>query len=633
VGLKERIKVFIEKRKIEGTGEEFEEEENPDSELIETSVGRIMFNEALPEAFPFVNELINSKKLNKIVNKLINEYNQWEVEESLDKIKSLGFEAATRSGITWGMDDLVVPPEKKEIIKEAEKEIEMIYTHFRKGLLSEEEKRGKIIEVWTKVKTKLGNLVPENLPKAGSVFSMIDSGARGSWTQPLQMAGMKGLVINPAGQIIEMPVKKSFKEGFDVLEYFISTHGARKGTADTALRTSQAGYLTRRLVDVSHDVVVREEDCGDKEGMNVYRSEADDLGQNFIYKIIGRVVLEEVKSKNGNEVIVKKGGIIGWQEAQRINDEKIEKVAVRSPLTCKSIRGVCQKCYGWDLGRDKLVNLGDAVGIVAAQAIGEPGTQLTLRTFHAGGVAGSGDITQGLPRVQEVFEERFPAGKAEISFIKGKVVEITPDKVIRIKVSPKEDQGKKDKKRKKDEVVEYKVNPRSAIMVEVGQEVNPGDQLCEGNLELRDVFKVKGEKEAKKYILNEIQKIYASQGAFIHDKHIEVIVRQMFSRVKIKDPGDSRFIIGEIIERARFIEENERLKKEGKKPIKASDVLLGISRVALTTDSFLSAASFQETSRVLIKACLEGREDKLRGLKENVIIGKLIPAGTGFRKD
>jgi DNA-directed RNA polymerase subunit beta' len=447
------------------------------------------------------------------------------------------------------------------------------------------------------------------------------------------MTGMKGLVINPAGQIIELPVKSSFKEGFDVLEYFISTHGARKGTADTALRTSTAGYLTRRLVDVAHEIIVFEEDCGDEEGFVVSRKDADEIGQNFIYKILGRVNLENIPG------ICKKGEIIDWEKAEKIIAANIEKVRVRSPLNCKTIRGVCQKCYGWDLGNNKMVKIGEAVGIVAAQAIGEPGTQLTMRTFHTGGVAGGGDITFGLPRVQEIFEARTPGGKAEISEVDGKVVEITPERIIRIKpaVPKKKSKTKKETgiierifKKDKTPLVEYKMPAKTAIFVSVGEEVKKGQQLCEGNLDLKELFKMVGEEETKRYIIKGIQKIYVSQGASINDKHVETICRQMFSRVRIKEPGDSIFSVGEIIDRTRFSEENARLKKEKKKIAQGLPILLGISKVALTTDSFLSAASFQETSRVLIKASLEGKEDRLKGLKENVIIGKLIPAGTGF---
>ncbi len=587
---------------------------------VETSVGRILFNETLPENEPFVNEVVNSKKLEKIVGGLIKEYDRGIVEETLDRIKNLGFEAATISGVSWGMDDLIVPPEKEGIMAEAEKEIEQLDNHFKKGLLSKEEKSNKIIEVWTRVKSEIEKLVPKTLPEDGSVSIIVNSGARGSWTQPVQMTGMKGLVINPAGKIIELPVKSSFKEGFDVLEYFISTHGARKGTADTALRTSTAGYLTRRLVDVAHEVVVSEEDCGDEEGFEMLKAESDELGQDFNYKIVGRIVLENIKTKKG-KIILKKGETIDWKKAGQIINEGIERIKVRSPINCKSVRGVCQKCYGWDFGRNELVRQGEAVGVVAAQAIGEPGTQLTLRTFHTGGVAGGGDITFGLPRVQEIFEARMPGGKAEISKVDGEVKDITPEKVIRIKV-----------KGQKEEIVEYKIPAKTAIYIKKGQDVKKGQQLCEGNLDLKEIFKTRGKEETQRYIVREIQRIYVSQGATIHDKHIEVIIRQMFSRVRIKDPGDSDFTVGGVIERAEFIERNKKLEKEKKNQAKSVPILLGISRVSLTTDSFLSAASFQETSRILIRACLEGKEDKLRGLKENVIIGKLIPAGTGFRK-
>jgi len=603
--------------------------------IDETSVGRIFFNECLPEDYPFHNNIVKVKDLEKISRYIIEKYTPQEAEEVLDRIKNLGFEYATWSGISWGMDDLIVPPEKGKIMEEAEKEVEKIEEHFRKGLLSREEKGSKIIEIWSRVKTAIEVLVPKTLPKEGSVFQIIDSGSRGSWGQPVQMTGMKGLVINPAGQIIELPVKSSFKEGFDVLEYFISTHGARKGTADTALRTSTAGYLTRRLVDVAHEIIVYEEDCGEEEGFVVSRKDADEIGQNFVYKILGRVNAENIPG------ICKKGEIINWEKAEKIIADNVERVKIRSPLSCKAVRGVCQQCYGWDLGNNKVVKIGEAVGIVAAQAIGEPGTQLTMRTFHTGGVAGGGDITFGLPRVQEIFEARTPGGKAEISEVDGKVVEITQDRIIRIKPADKKKKApakketgiierifKKDKD--KTPLIEYQMPVKSAILVSVGEEVKKGQQLCEGNLDLKELFKIVGEEETKRYIIKGIQKIYASQGASINDKHVETICRQMFSRVKIKDPGDSGFGAGEVVDKTKFLEENARLKKERKKISQGASILLGISKVALTTDSFLSAASFQETSRVLIKASLEGKEDRLKGLKENVIIGKLIPAGTGF---
>ena len=619
----------------------------PKPAFFETSVGRILFNEALPEDFPFQDDWFNSKKLEKLVSRITVRYPAEKVKETLDKIKDLGFEYSTRSGITWGMDDLIVPPEKPKILEEAEKELEVVKLHFKKGLLSKEEKTAKIIEIWTMAKSKIEKLVPKTLLAASSpVYSIVEAGARGSWSQPVQMAGMKGLVINPMGQIIELPVKSSYKEGFDVLEYFISTHGARKGTADTALRTSAAGYLTRRLVDVSHEVVIGEEDCRDKEGVEVFREDSEEIGQSFIFKIVGRVAVEDIKSEIGEaksgtkrkKVIVKKGEIIDWERAETIEEAGIKKVRVYSPLSCQSVRGICQKCYGWDLGRNQLIKLGEAVGVVAAQAIGEPGTQLTLKTFHTGGVAGGEDITFGLPRVQEILEVRLPRGKAEMSQVEGKVLEITPERIIKIhpvKSSPKRGvrpSGEQFNRVKKSDIVEYKIPERAAIWVKPADTVKRGQPLCEGSLDLKELFQLTGEKPTQRYIAKEIQKIYVSQGVAIHDKHVEVICRQMFSRLRIKDPGDSLFSAGEIIEKARFLEENARLRKEKRKPCKETPILLGISRVALTTDSFLSAASFQETSRVLIRAAIVGKEDKLRGLKENVIIGKLIPAGTGFKK-
>jgi len=592
------------------------------SEFLETSVGRIIFNQTLPEGYHFINDLINSKKLEKIINDIISNYGREKTVESLDKIKDLGFEYATLLGFSWGVDDLKIPAEKEKIIKEADRETEIIEGDFRKGLLTEEEKYSKTIEVWQKAKSKIEKIIPQTLPYEGSVFSIVDSGARGSWTQPVQMCGMKGLVINPLGEVIKLPIKSSYKEGFNVLEYFISTHGARKGTVDTALRTSTAGYLTRRLVDVAHEVVITEEDCGDEKGIDILREDADEVGQNFVFKILGRVVLEDVKNKK--EVLVKKGEIIDWKKAESIISSGIEKIRVRSPLNCKSVRGICQKCYGWDLGVNQSVKLGEAVGVVAAQAIGEPGTQLTMKTFHTGGVAGGGDITFGLPRVEEILEARPLIEKGVLSQVDGKVIEITKDRIIRIKA--------KGNPRSKNEVVEFKISPRMAIWVKEGQEVKKGQQISEGNLDLKETLKLRGKTETQRHIIKAIQRIYVSQGAIIHDKHLEVITRQMFSRVRIQDGGDSTFIPGEIVERTRFLEENKILKEKKKTPAKGVTILLGISRVSLTSDSFLSAASFQETTRILIKAALEGKEDKLYGLKENVIIGKLIPAGTGFRK-
>ena len=625
VDLKAKIKVRNPKIKNKTSKEEKDE-------FVETSVGRIIFNEKLPDNFPYQNLDIRVKDLERIVREIIEKYNLEEMQETLDKIKDLGFEYSTLAGFSWGMDDLIIPPEKKKIIESAEKEIMEVEGYFKKGLLTEEEKFHRTIEIWTKAKSEIEKLVPKTLPEHGPVFSFIDAGARGSWSQPVQMAGMKGLVINPIGETIELPVKSSFKEGFDILEYFISTHGARKGTVDTALRTSTAGYLTRRLIDVAHEVIVKEEDCKDTKGIEILKKDAELIGQNLLLKIVGRVAAEDIVSRGeSKKIIVKEGEIIDWKKGEEIIHSEIEKIRVRSPLSCKAKYGICQKCYGWDLGLNKLVKLGEAVGIAAAQAIGEPGTQLTMRTFHTGGVAGGGDITFGLPRVQEIFEAREPGGRAFVSQVNGKVLEITPQRVIKIKVEETKSEAKKEK-RKKPEILEYKIPEKMAIWVQPGQKIKKGQQLCEGNIDIKELFNLVGKEETQIYIIREIQRIYVSQGANIHDKHIEIIVRQMFSRLRIKDPGDSSFTQGEIVSRERFLEENMVLKKQGKNTAKAIPLLLGISHVALTTDSFLSAASFQETSRVLIRAAIEGREDKLRGLKENVIIGKLIPVGTGFRK-
>jgi DNA-directed RNA polymerase subunit beta' len=594
----------------------------PTSKFIETSVGRILFNQALPADFPFQNKQIRVKDLEEIIAKIIERYNLQVIEETLDKIKELGFEYATLAGISWGMDDLIIPLEKKRILEIAEKEIEKIEKHFKKGFLSREEKRAKVISIWTRAKSEIEAQVRKTLPKDGPVFQIIDAGARGSWGQPVQMTGMKGLVINPLGQIIELPVKKSYKEGFDVLEYFISTHGARKGTADTALRTSTAGYLTRRLIDVAHEVVISEKDCKTRQGIEIFKEDADEIGQDFLEKIVGRISLEDIPG------VLKKGELIDWKKGEKIMKKGIKKVKVRSPLSCQDLQGICQQCYGWDLGYNKLVEIGEAVGIVAAQAIGEPGTQLTMRTFHTGGVAGGGDITFGLPRVQEIFEARTPTGKAEIAQVDGQVIEITPQKIVRIKT-----QLTDSRKTKKSEILEYQIPIPAALWVKKGERVKKGEALCEGSLDLKELFKLTGPENTWRYMIKEIQKIYVSQGAKIHDKHLEVIIRQMFSRVRIKEAGDSSFTAGEVVEKRKFLQENNSLKKENKLPAKGVPILLGISQVALTTDSFLSAASFQETSRVLIKAAIEGKEDKLRGLKENVIIGKLIPAGTGYKAD
>jgi len=591
-------------------------------ELIETTVGRLILNAVLPEDYVYINRQLDNKGLKGVVREIIEKYPNEDAVVIIDKIKLLGFEYCTLSGISWGMDDLKVPKEKPELIAQAEKEVKEIDSHFEKGLLSPEEKTSQKILIWQAVKTKLEVLLKSSLPKDGPVMSIIGSGARATWSQPVQMAGMKGLVNNPSGDIIELPVKSSFTEGFNVLEYFISTHGARKGTADTALRTSSAGYLTRRLVDVAHDVIIAEEDCGDKAGLIVYKKDAALIEQDFVFKIVGRTAQETVE--HGKLVFVKKGEIINWQAAKAIAEEAgIERVAVASPLTCKALTGVCQKCYGWDMGRNHLIKLGEAVGIVAAQAIGEPGTQLTLRTHHLGGIVGAGDITQGLPRIEEIFECRAPKGEAIMSLTEGKVIGIDEERRV-VQIQPSKKSGSKK------DIMEYKIPGRIAMMVEKGQEVKENQPLCEGSLDLKKLYKSAGVETTQRYILQEVQRIYSSQGVDINDKHIEIIIQKMFSRIRIREEGDSDWIKGEVVESAILNEESEILKAEKKTIPSGVQILLGISEVALNSESFLSAASFQQTSRVLIKAALEGKEDRLRGLKENVIIGKLIPVGTGF---
>ncbi len=613
---------------------------NPKSqlhELIETSVGRLILNAALPATYPYVSKLIDNKALKALIRDIIEKYPGAESMATLDRIKTMGFEHCTLSGVSWGMDDLVVPKEKKQMIADAEKEVQRIDSHFEKGLLSHDEKTSQKILIWQGVKSKLEALLKTTLPQDGPVISIITAGARATWSQPVQMAGMKGLVNNPAGDIIELPVKSSFAEGFNVLEYFISTHGARKGTADTALRTSSAGYLTRRLIDVAHDMITNEEDCGDKKGLAVFKKDAEDIEQDFTFKLVGRVCLADVISATDKkQVIVKKGDIITWPQAKQIAAEDIAQVQVRSALTCKSVRGICQRCYGWDLSRNTMVKLGEAVGVVAAQAIGEPGTQLTLRTHHLGGVVGSGDITQGLPRIEEIFEARAPKGEAVMSLTDGKVTHID-EETRTITIQPTTESAAKLSKKgaeKTDKAplpIDYKIPNRIAMLVEKGQEVKENQPLCAGNLDLKKLYKSAGLEETQRYILKEVQRIYSSQGVDIHDKHIEVIIQKMFSRIRVKEEGDSTWVRGEVIEWSIFQEEVEELKAAKKAAPAGAQILLGISEVALASESFLSAASFQQTSRVLIKASLEGKEDRLRGLKENVIIGKLIPVGTGFR--
>ena len=596
-----------------------------DGEIRETSVGRILFNEILPEGMPFINEELTKKELKQVTGEIIERFGQDIASVFIDKVKNLGFSAVSKSGISWGMDDLPIPSQKGAILEEAEKQVATIREQYEMGLLTNDERKSRVIEIWNEAKGKITDDVRESLDKEGSVYSMVYSKARGSESVVVQMAGMKGMVADPTGETIELPIRSSFKEGFNVLEYFISTHGARKGMADTALRTATAGYLTRRLVDVAQDVIIRSEDCGDAEGVYLYRADSDAIGQSFGARIYGRYVVERVVDPETKEVLVKKGAMIDKNQASRIEKAGIEKVKIRSLVTCKASTGVCQKCYGLDLGRGQLVAMGQAVGTVAAQAIGEPGTQLTMRTFHIGGVAGS-DITQGLPRVEEIFETRPPKGEAPIVEEDCTVIGISDEgeKTVKILV---EISGNK----KKAEQKEYTVSKGSNLIVSKGDLLGKGSPLTDGHIDLRKLYKAMGREEVHRYIVREIQEIYAAQGEGINDKHIEVIIRQMFSRIQVKDPGDTTLLPGDVVEKSVFNEANVEVQEKGGQVASGEQLIMGITKVALSTESFLSAASFQETARVLINAATTGKEDRLHGLKENVIIGRLIPAGTGYR--
>lgn len=602
------------------------------NELMETSYGRIIFNTILPPDFRFVNELVGKKVFSKLISEIINIVGIENAKEYLDGIKNLGFSYATISGVTWSIADTIIPKEKGAIIKAAEEKITLIESQFEDGLLTERERKERTIEIWNDARAEITKFVPKAFDPENPLYSIFESGARGSWLQPVQMMGMKGLVQGATGETIELPVKSSYKEGLGILEYFISTHGSRKGVTDTALKTATAGYLTRRLVDVSQNLIVREEDCGEDDGLEISRGDGEKFGYKFSDRIFGRIASADIRVDR--KVIVKKGEMINHEKVKTLEDLKVEKVHVFSPIRCKSSTGICAKCFGLDLSRNKPVEVGEAVGIIAAQSIGEPGTQLTMRTFHIGGIAGI-DITHGLPRVEEIFEVRPPKGKAPLTKEDGVVSFIEErglSKVIGIRSAKKT--AKKTTRRTKtgkEGVVEYFVPLHALTFVKEGDTVKRGTQLSEGPLDIREVLAYRGLEAAERYIVDEVQKVYVPQGTSINDKYIEIIVRQMFSRVVVKNPGDSDFITDEIVDRQRFLLANRELKKQKKMPAKAVIRVMGITRVAGSSDSFLSAASFQETSRVLVGASTQRKIDDLRGLKENVIIGKLIPAGTGLR--
>ncbi len=589
---------------------------------LETSLGRALFNETLPPDYPFVDTEVGKKQLSAIVNDLAERYPKVQVAATLDALKATGFHWATRSGVTVSIGDVITPPDKIQILDKYEDRAEKIQRQYEKGLITDDERRQELIEIWTQATAEVSAAMEKNFPEQNPIRMMIDSGARGNMMQVRQIAGMRGLVANPKGEIIPRPIKSNFREGLSVLEFFISTHGARKGLADTALRTADSGYLTRRLVDVSQDVIVREEDCGTERGLMTPIAEKGSDGvvrrlENVDTSVVSRNLSEDVMA--GGKVVAPAGTDMTNILVDEIVAAGVEAVRVRSVLTCDSKVGTCALCYGRSLAAGKLVDMGEAVGIIAAQSIGEPGTQLTMRTFHTGGVAGE-DITHGLPRVVELFEARTPKGVAPISEVTGRVRIEETDKTRKIVIVP--DDGTDERA--------YPVSKRSRLLVEEGQHIQVGQKMVVGAVNPHEVLRILGQRAVQQHLVDEVQEVYRSQGVSIHDKHIEIIIRQMLRRVTVIESGDAELLPGELVERKRFEEENRRVVSEGGQPASGRPVLMGITKASLATESWLSAASFQETTRVLTDAAIHAKSDPLLGLKENVIIGKLIPAGTGM---
>ncbi len=635
----------------------FTEEQN--KKILVTSVGKIIFNEIIPDSFAYINEptqenlerktpnryfidpttlgegglkeyfeneeLIepfNKKFLGNIIAEVFNRFSITDTSMMLDRMKDLGFKFSSKAGITVGVADIVVLPDKQQILDEHEKLVDRITKQFNRGLITEEERYNAVVEIWTDAKDQIQGELMQSLDKTNPIFMMSDSGARGNASNFTQLAGMRGLMAAPSGKIIELPITSSFREGLTVLEYFISTHGARKGLADTALKTADSGYLTRRLVDVAQDVIVREEDCGTDRGLLVSDiKEGTEMIEPFIERIEGRYSKETIRHPETDEIIIRPDELITPEIAKKITDAGIEQMYIRSAFTCNARHGVCEKCYGKNLATGEKVEVGEAVGTIAAQSIGEPGTQLTMRTFHTGGVAGS-DITQGLPRIQEIFEARNPKGQAVITEIEGVVedIKLAKDRQQEIVVKGA------------NETRSYLASGTSRIIVEIGQPVQRGEVLTEGSIEPKNYLSVAGLNATESYLLKEVQKVYRMQGVEIDDKHVEVMVRQMLRKVRIIEAGDTKLLPGSLVDIHNFTDANREAFKHRKRPATAKPVLLGITKASLETESFLSAASFQETTRVLTDAAIKGKRDDLLGLKENVIIGKLIPAGTGMRR-
>lgn len=633
--------------------------EAQNNKILATSVGKVIFNEIIPDSFAFINEpsqtnlegktpdkyfidstqlgegglkayfeeqeLIepfNKKFLGNIIAEVFNRFSITDTSMMLDRMKDLGFKFSSKAGITVGVADIVVLPDKQDILDEHEKLVERVSKQFNRGLITEDERYNAVVEIWTDAKDQIQGELMQSLEKTNPIFMMSDSGARGNASNFTQLAGMRGLMAAPSGKIIELPITSSFREGLTVLEYFISTHGARKGLADTALKTADSGYLTRRLVDVAQDVIVREEDCGTDRGLLVSDiKEGTEMIEPFIERIEGRYSKETIRHPETDEIIIRPDELITAEIAKKITDAGIEQMYIRSAFTCNTRHGVCEKCYGKNLATGEKVEVGEAVGTIAAQSIGEPGTQLTMRTFHTGGVAGS-DITQGLPRIQEIFEARNPKGQAVITEIEGVVedIKLAKDRQQEIVVKGA------------NETRSYLASGTSRLKVEVGQSVERGEVLTEGSIEPKNFLAVAGLNATESYLLKEVQKVYRMQGVEIDDKHVEVMVRQMLRKVRIIEAGDTKLLPGSLVDIHSFTDANREAFKERKRLATAKPVLLGITKASLETESFLSAASFQETTRVLTDAAIKGKRDDLLGLKENVIIGKLIPAGTGMRR-
>ena len=594
---------------------------------LETTLGRILFNDTLPADYPFENGEVGKKRLGQIVNDLAERYTKVVVAASLDALKDAGFRWATFSGVTVSIDDVTTPADKLQILESYEKQAAKVQKDFERGLMTDDERRQELVEIWTEASRRVGDAMEKAFDPTNPIYMMVHSGASGNMNQIRQVGAMRGLVANPKGEIIPRPIKANFREGLSVLEYFISTHGARKGLADTALRTADSGYLTRRLVDVSQDVIIREEDCGTERGLpRTIGTRTEDgtlvATDDVETSVYATTAATEVVHPETGEVLAAAGEDLGDVKIGELIAAGVDSVKIRSVLTCEARTGTCAKCYGRSLATGKLVDIGEAVGIIAAQSIGEPGTQLTMRTFHTGGVASADDITQGLPRVVEVFEARTPKGVSPISEVAGRVQIEETDKARKVLVTP--DDGS--------DVIEYAVSRRTRLAVADGEHIEVGKQLTSGTPDPKEVLRILGVRKAQEHLVHEIQAVYRSQGVSIHNKHIEIIVRQMLRRITVLESGDTNLLPSDLVDRVRFEEENRRVVSEGGKPAAGRPELMGITKASLATESWLSAASFQETTRVLTDAAINGRSDSLRGLKENVIIGKLIPAGTGLER-